>query len=350
MTTTKYLHVINHALPERTGLCDAILHEVLTALDGLVRDGTPHAIDLRGLPLTEVDREELDRRLGRGEVLVHHTLQAVSGAAAEQARLAAIASQPGEYLVVVDGSVPAKDGGVYSTIAGMTNLQMLEETVQDAFAVIAVGSCAAFGGLPHAFPNPTGAVPISELVTDKPLINVSGCPPIPVVITGVLSHLLAFGQLPELDALRRPKAFFGESIHDRCYRRGFYEQGKFARSFDDEGARLGHCLYHVGCKGPVTYNACATLKWNRGASFPIQSGHGCFSCSEPDFWDQEGGLYAPLSAGRWPGGASVGAAVGVGAALGAGAAALSRARKAAATRALQPPPTAPQPEPGDPAP
>ncbi len=109
----------------------------------------------------------------------HHTLQSASGVAAEEARHAAMQENAGKYIVIVDGSVPLKDDGVYSTIAGISNLQMLEETVKDAFAVIAVGSCAAFGGIPYADPNPTGAVPISEIITDKPLINISGCPPIP---------------------------------------------------------------------------------------------------------------------------------------------------------------------------
>ncbi len=252
----------------------------------------------------------------------HHTLQSVSGHAAEEARMAAMAENAGEYIVIVDGSVPTAEGGVHSTIAGMTNLQMLEETVKDAFAVISVGTCAAFGGIPYARPNPTGAVPISELVTDKPVINISGCPPIPEAMTGTISYLLSFGTIPELDHLGRPLAFFGENIHDRCYRRPFYERGQFAKSFDDEGARQGWCLYEVGCKGPVTYNACATLRWNGGVSFPIQSGHGCLGCSEPNFWDM-GGFYKPLSTAsgeplKWvAGAAAAGAAVGAAGALAA---------------------------------
>ena len=95
----------------------------------------------------------------------HHTLQNASGHAAEEARMQAMQENAGEYIVVVDGSVPLKDDGIYSTIAGITNLQMLEETVKDAFAVIAVGSCATFGGIPGANPNPTGAVPITHIVT-----------------------------------------------------------------------------------------------------------------------------------------------------------------------------------------
>jgi hydrogenase small subunit len=226
----------------------------------------------------------------------HHTLQAASGDAAEAARRQAMRDHKGEYIVVVDGSVPLGAGGAYSVIAGQSNVDMLAETVADAKAVVAVGTCAAYGGLPEAQPNPTGAVAISRLVQGKPLINIPGCPPMPQAMAGTLTHILSFGRLPELDAQHRPLAFFGETIHDRCYRRPFYERGLFAKSFDDEGARQGWCLYELGCKGPVTYNACASLKWNGGVSFPIQSGHGCIGCSEAGFWDR-GGLYKPLPAG-----------------------------------------------------
>jgi hydrogenase small subunit len=138
-------------------------------------------------------------------------------------------------------------------------------------------------------------VAVDKVLTGRPIVNVPGCPPIPVVITGVLAHFLTFGRLPELDSLGRPRAFYGETIHDRCYRRPFYDRGLFAETFDDEGARKGWCLFKLGCKGPVTRNACATVKWNQGVSFPIQSGHGCIGCSEPQFWDL-GGVYRPLPA------------------------------------------------------
>ncbi len=192
--------------------------------------------------------------------------------------------------------------------------------------MISVGTCAAFGGIPHAHPNPTGAVPVSEIVTDKPVINISGCPPIPEAMAGTIAYLVTFGKLPDLDALNRPKAFFGDTIHDRCYRRPFYDKGLFAKSFDDEGARKGWCLYEVGCKGPVTYNACATLKWNGGVSFPIQSGHGCLGCSEPNFWDK-GGFYRPLSASTGGGAAVIGGAAVAGIGIGVASALISRRRK-----------------------
>jgi len=258
----------------------------------------------------------------------HHTLQAASGEAAETARRQAIAQNRGKYVVVVDGSVPMAAGGVYSTVAGRTNADVLAETVQHAAAVIAVGTCASYGGLPAAQPNPTGAVPVSALITDKPLINIPGCPPIPHAIAGTLAYFLAFGRLPEVDAQSRPLAFFGETIHDRCYRRPFYERGLFAHGFDDEGARQGWCLFELGCKGPVTYNHCATGKWNGGVSFPIQSGHGCLGCSESGFWDR-GSFYAPLSTATADIGATVVGAAAAGALIGAGAALLSRRRRPA---------------------
>jgi hydrogenase small subunit len=223
----------------------------------------------------------------------HHTLQAASGTAAEEARKQAMEKFYGKYLLIVDGSIPTGNAG-FSTIAGISNLDMLKETAAGAAAIVAVGTCAAFGGLPHANPNPTGAVAVTDIIKDKPVINVSGCPPIPTVITGVLAHFLTFGGIPELDSLGRPLSFFGDSIHDRCYRRPFYDRGQFAKTFDDEGARSGWCLYELGCKGPTTHNACATTKWNQGTSFPIQSGHPCLGCSEPDFWDA-GSFYSALS-------------------------------------------------------
>ncbi|OGT16920.1 MAG: Ni/Fe hydrogenase [Gallionellales bacterium RIFCSPHIGHO2_02_FULL_57_16] len=262
----------------------------------------------------------------------HHTLQAASGFAAEKSRDDAMKEYYGKYLLLVDGSIPTKNGGAYSTIAGRSNLDLLQEAAKGAAAIVAVGTCAAFGGLPMARPNPTGAVAVSDLIKDKPIINISGCPPIPAVITGVLAHYLTFGELPALDELGRPKAFYAETIHDRCYRRPFYDQGKFAKTFDDEGARNGWCLYELGCKGPTTRNACTTTKWNGGAGFPIEAGHGCLGCSEPNFWDA-GSFYTPLSAptADITTVAKIAAVAGVGAAVALGA--LDRAKKRQAQQA-----------------
>jgi len=255
----------------------------------------------------------------------HHTLQAASGTAAEAAREAAMEESYGEYILIVDGSIPTGNPG-YSTIAGIDNLSMLKDVARGAAAIISVGTCAAFGGLPMADPNPTGAVSVADALPDRSIINVPGCPPIGDVITGVLVQILAFGDIPELDHLGRPMAFYGQNIHDRCYRRPFYERGLFAESFDDEGARKGWCLYKLGCKGPVTYNACAVTKWNGGVSFPIQAGHGCIGCSEPRFWDK-GGFYQPISQTTFTDRTQLGIAAAAGVAAGVGATLMARSKQ-----------------------
>ncbi|MDX1570107.1 MAG: hydrogenase small subunit [Xanthomonadales bacterium] len=248
----------------------------------------------------------------------NHTLMAPSGHAAEAAREEAMAENYGSYLVIVDGAIPTGGPG-FCTVAGHDAQDIMREVAAGAAAVISIGTCASYGGIPKANPNPTGAVPVSEIVTDKPVVNIPGCPPIPEVMAATLAHFLSFGSLPELDEFGRPMAFFGNTIHDRCYRRPFYDEGKFAKTFDDEGARRGYCLYELGCKGPTTYNACATVKWNNTTSFPIESGHGCIGCSEPDFWDK-GSFYAPVSAGLFSGKEGLIIGTVAGAALGAGAA------------------------------
>lgn len=264
----------------------------------------------------------------------HHTLQAAAGHAAEAARIRSMADNRGQYLLVMEGAIPTGNPG-YSTIAGMDTLHLLRESVAGAAAVVAVGTCATCGGLPMAAPNPTGAVAASSLVHDKPLVNIPGCPPVPAVLAAVLAHFLTFGRLPELDAQRRPRAFYSDTIHDRCYRRPFYDRGLFAQTFDDAGARQGWCLFKLGCKGPTTYNACATLRWNGGASFPIQSGHGCLGCSEARFWDH-GSFYAALSSPILPAGGAAVAAMAAGAALGAAGALYGHQQKAQ-EQALRPP-------------
>lgn len=255
----------------------------------------------------------------------NHTLQAAAGHAAEEARLEAMEAAWGEYVLICDGSIPMMDGGIYGASAGESFLEQLHHAAEGAAAIVAVGVCASYGGVGAAYPNPTGAVGVSEIITDKPIINVPGCPPIPEVMTGTLVSFLASG-VPELDHIGRPKAFFGNTIHDRCYRRRFYDRGLFAESFDDEGARNGWCLYKLGCRGPTTYNACATIKWNGGTSWPVEAGHGCLGCSEPNFWDQ-GGFYEPTTSKLYTDTGQIAAGAAAGVAVGAAAAIASNARK-----------------------
>ena len=223
------------------------------------------------------------------------TLQAAAGHQAEQALHDTMQKYRGEYIMTVEGSVPTKDGGVYCTIGGRTALDIVKEAAEGAKAIICWGSCASNGCIQAAKPNPTGATPIHKIIKDKPIINVPGCPPIGEVLAGVIVHVLAFDRLPQLDGLGRPKAFYSKRVHDSCYRRPFYDAGLFVETWDDENARKGYCLYKVGCRGPMTYNACGIMRWNCGVSYPIQSGHGCIGCSEAAFWDN-GPFYRHLAA------------------------------------------------------
>jgi hydrogenase small subunit len=228
------------------------------------------------------------------------TLQAAAGDQVEEIRKRIMKEHKGAYLLAVEGNAPARDGGVYCTIHGEAFIDILRETAADAKAVVAWGSCASHGCVQNARPNPTGATPVREIVVDKPVINVPGCPPIAEVMTGVLTYILTFDQLPELDRQGRPKMFYGQRIHDKCYRRAYFDAGQFVEAWDDEGARKGWCLYKMGCRGPSTYNSCSTIRWNGGVSYPIGSGHGCIGCSEAGFWDN-GPFYERLSNVPLPG-------------------------------------------------
>ena len=222
------------------------------------------------------------------------TLMAAAGDQAEAAKHDTMKKYHGEYILCVEGSVPLGDDGNYCCIAGRTAIDQLKEAAEGAKAIIAWGSCASNGCVQSAYPNPTEATPIHKIITNKPIIKVPGCPPIGEVMAGVIVHVVAFGKLPELDRLGRPKAFYAKRVHDSCYRRPYYDAGLFAETFDDESAKKGYCLYKLGCKGPMTYNACGSMKWNNGVSYPIQSGHGCFGCSEENFWDN-GPIYERMT-------------------------------------------------------
>jgi hydrogenase small subunit len=253
------------------------------------------------------------------------TLQAAAGVQAEKCLEDTVKKYPGQYILLVEGAVPMKDGGIYCTIAGRTAKDILEQTSEHAAAIIAWGSCASNGCIQAANPNPTGATPVHKVI-GKPVINVPGCPPIGDVMTAVVAHLLVLGRAPELDGHGRPKEFYGRRVHDTCYRRAYYDAGLFVQSWDDEHARNGYCLYKMGCRGPVTYNACSVTRWNNGVSYPIQSGHGCIGCSEANFWDN-GPFYRHLPS--FPGfgiestADTVGLAIGVGAAAGVAAHAIT---------------------------
>ncbi len=218
----------------------------------------------------------------------HETLFAAAGHQVEAARKAAMAKHKGKYLLVVEGAIPTKDGGIYCKVGNQTAIEMTRECAADAAAVIAIGSCASWGGMPSTIPSidgadssPTGSSGVAE-VLGKPVVNIPGCPPNPYNFLATVVHFLTFGTLPALDAQGRPKFAYSRLVHENCERRAHFDAGRFALAFGDEGHRKGYCLYKLGCKGPETYANCPTaLFGDAGAgTWPVGCGHPCIGCTE----------------------------------------------------------------------
>ncbi len=222
----------------------------------------------------------------------HETIMAPAGKAATKSLEDTV--KEGGYLVVVEGSIPTKENGIYCTIGGRTALDIATEVCKKAAATITVGACAFYGGWPSAVPNPTGAVGVKDAVPGITLINLPGCPPNPVNITATVVHYLTFGSLPATDQFGRPLFAYGQRIHDNCERRAHYDAGEFVEEWGDEHHRAGWCLYKMGCKGPATFHNCPTVRYNEGTSWPIGAGHGCVGCSEIGFWDTMSPFYRRL--------------------------------------------------------
>lgn len=207
----------------------------------------------------------------------------------------------GEFLLIVDGVVSTADGGIFCTIGerGEERIpvrQWVVELGKKALAVMALGTCSCFGGIPGARPNPSGVKRLMDIYKEEgvktPLINVPGCPPHPDWFVGTLAKLLIAG-LPkpeDLDDWLRPKEFYGMLIHENCQRRAYFDEGKFAKHFGEPG-----CLYELGCKGPITYADCPLKQWNNGVNWCIRAGMGCQGCTQPEFPDFLGSFYEKLT-------------------------------------------------------
>ncbi len=225
----------------------------------------------------------------------HETLMAAAGWQAEENLEHALETYKGNYLLAVEGAIPTANNGSFLTVGckGHTGLEIIHHAAEGAAAIVSVGTCAAFGGVQAAAPNPTEAKGVGEVV-HKPVINLGGCPPSEKNIVGTLMYFIMFGKLPALDMFNRPKWAYGARVHDNCERRGRFDAGEFVEEFGDFGAKEGYCLYKVGCKGPYTYNNCPTERFNHHTSWPVLAGHGCIGCSEPSFWDDMADFEKPL--------------------------------------------------------
>ena len=231
----------------------------------------------------------------------HPTVMAGAGEPVMEVLEETAQNRAGSYLLVVEGAVPVAQNGVYCAIGEndgepISMLSHLESLGRGALAVIAMGTCAAFGGIPAGKPNPTQCQSVREVFSSRgittPLINVPGCPPHPDWFVGTVAGILLHG-LPspdDLDVHLRPKLFFGDLIHENCPRRAYFDEGKFARKLSDP-----YCLYELGCKGPVTHADCPTRLWNNGVNWCIGNGSPCIGCCEPGFPDVVSPFYEKIT-------------------------------------------------------
>ena len=213
----------------------------------------------------------------------HEVLSAAFGEQAEENKHNAIHNYYGKYVLVVDGSIPIKDGGVYCMVAGKPIVEHIREAAKGAAAIIAIGSCSSWGGVPSCGGNPTGAVSLSEVLPKgTPIINIPGCPPNPHNFLATVAYIITYKKLPAMDKLNRPLFAYDRLIHENCYRRPHFDAGRFAKEFGDYGHRHGWCLYHLGCKGPETYGNCSTLEFCDvgGNNWPVGIGHPCYGCND----------------------------------------------------------------------
>jgi [NiFe] hydrogenase small subunit len=223
----------------------------------------------------------------------HETIMAAAGHQAEENLHNAVKKYKGKFICVVEGAVATKYNGGYGKVGGRTFLDIAKDVVPKALATICMGTCSSYGGVQAAKPNPGGYVGVGEALGIKTL-NLPGCPTNPINLVGTIVNYLLLGKLPALDDLGRPLFAYGKTIHDQCPRRSHFEQDEFVEEFGSEEAAMGYCLYKLGCRGPETYNNCPIVKFNDGTSWPIEAGHPCIGCSEPDFWDKMSPFYEEM--------------------------------------------------------
>jgi hydrogenase small subunit len=215
----------------------------------------------------------------------HETLAAAAGHQVEEALHAAVAREKGKYILVVEGAIPRKDDGVYCIVGGKKATDTLKALSADAAAIIAIGSCASWGGVPSAAPNPTDAVGVKEILPEAfkagKIVNLPGCPANPYNLLGTVLQYATFKTLPKLDDKARPLFAYARVIHDDCPRRAHFDNGRFAQAFGDPGHNAGWCLYKLGCKGPQTHANCSLLHFCEvPGAWPIGIGHPCIGCTE----------------------------------------------------------------------
>lgn len=227
------------------------------------------------------------------------TLSAAAGYSLEEAREQTIANAAGKYVLVIEGAVMTANDGWALAVGNdrSTNKPIpvctadgpLAEAARNAAVIISAGSCAVDGGFVSAYPNPMGACGMQKFCEDNgidtPVINIPTCPVNPSNLVAVIVQYLLMGAdnvIESLNQFNMPSAFFDQTIHDNCPRRGHFENGEFVYQFGTEEEAKGYCLYAMGCKGPQTRNNCPRVRRNRRVSWCIDSGAPCIGCGQAD--------------------------------------------------------------------
>ncbi len=228
----------------------------------------------------------------------HQTVCGGTGEALMNVLHQAVEKQRKDYVLVVEGSIPLNHS-LYCTLGEKDGRPIgvadwIKQLGNNAVAVLAVGTCAAYGGIPAGNGNATGATGVTEFFKreriSKPIINISGCPPHPAWIVGIIVHLVLKGTVPELDSDGRPVRFYSETVHENCENLSMYRKGLFAKNWGDAG-----CLYNLGCLGMDTGCDIPKRKWLQGVNSCTGSGSGCIGCTERVFPDTgKRGIYKHL--------------------------------------------------------
>jgi hydrogenase small subunit len=180
-----------------------------------------------------------------------------------------------------------------STGQPITTNEWVDRLAPKAAAVVAVGTCATYGGIPAMKNNPTGAMGVPDYlgwnwksIAGLPVVCIPGCPAQPDNMTEALLylalHLAGMAPVPELDEQLRPKWLFGRTVHEGCNRAAFYEHGDFATEYGSDH----RCMVKLGCKGPVVKCNVPIRGWQSGIGGCPNVGGICMACTMPGFPDK----------------------------------------------------------------
>ncbi|MCX7858368.1 MAG: hydrogenase small subunit [Deltaproteobacteria bacterium] len=219
----------------------------------------------------------------------HETVMASAGHMAEEVIHDTV--KKGGYVLIVEGSIPEADDR-FCYVGGKPFKTILKEAANKAAVIIAVGACAAYGGIPRS--TPSKGVGVSKVISGKPIINIPTCPVHPDHLLGTVLYFLTTGKAPELDDIGRPKLYFSQSIHDNCRRRAHFDAGRMLTDWNDPNQK-DYCLIEKGCKGPAAKSDCPIRRWNDGINFCIDCGAPCVGCSEPGFYSEMSPIYTAES-------------------------------------------------------